>query len=758
MPQAAWGGSPRVVLRRAGDEGYEHDDDRYASGEEPTVEGSRHSPSSEHWAAREDDDFQADDGRGLGIRLDAAEVLGEPSQEVLHLHRSRRRRRRHEGKEALDAAADYPDGDDDGFDGDLPNKRHETSRLTLPLPAPLPELPPSARASATALKRWLESRGPLAGPVPRNALKTVVVVRRRKRSSDSKPESAPVLLRLPLKLKEAKRDAREAGSASPAQGDLRAQASLLSALPPPPAARSLPPPPLAPAARSLPAPPPAPVSPGLAPAPRPSTLARTTVLPLPRRKPAADSPPPSAKRRRVFEGSQDGGADHDPHADASSTQSADGTGADEGDLPKGRKVVRTRRIVNIVRRRVKVRRSTAAADDQSGSARYALPEPPRNAVRNSLATPDVPAAPIQIWRPATNRVPLPRPQYRGTMPRNALALGALPPPPPMPAPQASEAPGAAEQPEPVRLVARLIARSGKVSGSGKATSAVVAAAPAERTLPATAIGIAKRALDAAVAPAAAAAAAAMAQQDAPPIILKPWPEALVAKASQSAALRSRHAGAAALRRGGELAVFEVGKRTFKVPVSLLRAHPSTRLARLVAEYGGKGETATQVVGEPLCVNVDEQRFSYILDWYRYGEISLPPATPVSGLLRDARLLLLPQDIIINGSLRSTQQLAGIDVAKSLVDLVVERWAGFQEYFIRLLDEISAHFQGVAQQSVGVDEPCEFQPFVLPILGDAGWADVKNVCSPARARVLALRLEEVGYWCLFSEVDLVVRWQ
>merc|ERR1712048_368876 len=54
-----------------------------------------------------------------------------------------------------------------------------------------------------------------------------------------------------------------------------------------------------------------------------------------------------------------------------------------------------------------------------------------------------------------------------------------------------------------------------------------------------------------------------------------------------------------------------------------------------------------------------------------------------------------------------------------------------------------------------DEAYDFSPFILTLYGENGWLDTQQVCSAARARVLALKLEERGYYCDFTETDLVV---
>jgi len=225
-----------------------------------------------------------------------------------------------------------------------------------------------------------------------------------------------------------------------------------------------------------------------------------------------------------------------------------------------------------------------------------------------------------------------------------------------------------------------------------------------------------------------------------------------------------------LRQGGDLVEFHVGGRTFKVPAQLIRARPATRLAQLLAERaeaprstgdgstgGGSGvPTEGAATGEPICVSGAAARFTYILDWYRYGQISVPSSVPIAAVLKDARELLLPESIIVNGSMRGTKPPPGAKVARDLIRMVLDRWRGFGAFFGGLLGQIEAHFRAVGEGALNINIVFDFQPFALPLYGDSGWLDAAHVCSAARARALALKLEEEGYRCHFSDTELMVK--
>merc|ERR1712106_573211 len=139
----------------------------------------------------------------------------------------------------------------------------------------------------------------------------------------------------------------------------------------------------------------------------------------------------------------------------------------------------------------------------------------------------------------------------------------------------------------------------------------------------------------------------------------------------------------------------------------------------------------------------------------------PTTVSAEALLLDARNLMLPEEIVVNGTVRSTRKPSGLEVARNLVDNVIERWPAFPTYLQSILDKIQLHYKNIGVKSAkGMpdDEAYDFLPFRLTVYRETGWADPPNVCSAARARVLALTLEERGYLCEFSDADLVVSLQ
>lgn len=208
-------------------------------------------------------------------------------------------------------------------------------------------------------------------------------------------------------------------------------------------------------------------------------------------------------------------------------------------------------------------------------------------------------------------------------------------------------------------------------------------------------------------------------------------------------------------KGSQVVAFDVGGTIFKVSAKLIRTKPSTLLAQLLNDAAS--------TSEPMFVDAAPERFSYLLDWYRYGEINVPRYVPVASLLRDAEYFNLPSELIVNGVLRNTCPNVAQRVGRDLLETVTRRWAGFSNFFTRLVDDIREHFRHVGEESCGPRagdeedqaEAYDFPPFVIPIYGDAGWIDEQHINSAQRARALALKLEERGFVCDFTEADLIV---
>jgi hypothetical protein len=87
--------------------------------------------------------------------------------------------------------------------------------------------------------------------------------------------------------------------------------------------------------------------------------------------------------------------------------------------------------------------------------------------------------------------------------------------------------------------------------------------------------------------------------------------------------------------------FNVGGMRYDIAEETLLNHADTMLAKLVSSKWKKGGNQ-----EPLFIDRDGERFRYILDWYRDGQIIVPKTIPVSALRNDALFFGLPDDVVI----------------------------------------------------------------------------------------------------------------
>ncbi|CAE7943466.1 unnamed protein product [Symbiodinium necroappetens] len=223
--------------------------------------------------------------------------------------------------------------------------------------------------------------------------------------------------------------------------------------------------------------------------------------------------------------------------------------------------------------------------------------------------------------------------------------------------------------------------------------------------------------------------------------------------------------------------FNVGGQIFHISTKAVKAKPETLLAKVLAKVGDGG--LDRVLHLP--VDVCPDRFRILLDWFRYEELFVPTTVPIEAVLRDAARLELPAEILVNGISRSTRTTRAKTVGQNVVLGVVQRWdaetralqmlrplrwPGFNSFLSQLLTQIEKHFQAVGSRSgahedaqddeaAAADEAFDFPRFVLPLFRDEGWVAPTHICSSARARVLALKLEELGYLCEFSDADLLV---
>jgi len=235
------------------------------------------------------------------------------------------------------------------------------------------------------------------------------------------------------------------------------------------------------------------------------------------------------------------------------------------------------------------------------------------------------------------------------------------------------------------------------------------------------------------------------------------PSTQIASRALQGAAAATAAVTAARSPPAAVVTFDVGGQIFKVSAQLVRSKPKTLLAILL-------QHAENGLSKPIYVDGPSERFHFILDWYRYNAIHIPRSVSLSALLQDARHFQLPDEVIVNGVARNvkTHDVAQ-QVGRELTAGIISRWPGFQNFFQELLERIRAHYEAVAVASDslrGVDlqdaeEAWDFPQFVLTLYGNEGFVDQKNILSAARARMLALKLEECGYLCEFSDTELLV---
>lgn len=138
--------------------------------------------------------------------------------------------------------------------------------------------------------------------------------------------------------------------------------------------------------------------------------------------------------------------------------------------------------------------------------------------------------------------------------------------------------------------------------------------------------------------------------------------------------------------------FDIGGRIFKVMKHVIMRHPDTLLAILLEDISTKED-------EVLFVDANPDRFSYILDWYRFGEMHMKTEC-VQAVLNDARYFLLPDYVKINGRIHSLKPIAASveqrwDQQKMEV---LSKWPNFENYIRRLADETMARLFSTVDHS------------------------------------------------------------
>lgn len=244
------------------------------------------------------------------------------------------------------------------------------------------------------------------------------------------------------------------------------------------------------------------------------------------------------------------------------------------------------------------------------------------------------------------------------------------------------------------------------------------------------------------------------------------------------------------------AVFNVGGRHFEVLRQTVEARPTTLLALLLEEVGTAGD-------RPIFVDANPDRFSHILDWYRYGEMYMVEGCPVRGVLRDARFFLLPDaKIIINGTAHdlhseapalseaeATQEagaqsvktpeskasdgtpyetrLAVANAAYEAGAAAVKRhWPVFEECMGCVLAEVQVGLDNVGKEAARGQKPLSgdgtwtpgemhADAHLVASIGlydgsDGTWWEEQGVCSMTRCRVLQNELIKRGFLCEISD--------
>eukprot|EP00929_Paragymnodinium_shiwhaense_P121187 TRINITY_DN93346_c0_g1_i1.p1 TRINITY_DN93346_c0_g1~~TRINITY_DN93346_c0_g1_i1.p1 ORF type:complete len:316 (-),score=81.91 TRINITY_DN93346_c0_g1_i1:76-1023(-) len=207
---------------------------------------------------------------------------------------------------------------------------------------------------------------------------------------------------------------------------------------------------------------------------------------------------------------------------------------------------------------------------------------------------------------------------------------------------------------------------------------------------------------------------------------------------------------------GETVVINVGGgRLIRTFASTVQSYPEGRLAALLDAAPAPPPNDIR----KIFVDMNPDRFLYLLDWYRYGEIHLPSSVPVDSIVQDACLLGLPDGLIVNGVPRSFKSGAAMRVRRNLSASVIARWRDFAEYYAKIVRSVQAHYEQAASDSnkpLEGEERYDFPPFVMRLCDENGWLDGKNIHNGTRARALALKLEEeCGYICEFTDSEMII---
>jgi len=199
-------------------------------------------------------------------------------------------------------------------------------------------------------------------------------------------------------------------------------------------------------------------------------------------------------------------------------------------------------------------------------------------------------------------------------------------------------------------------------------------------------------------------------------------------------------------------IFNIGGTHFEVLRRTIDAHPNALLASLVADVA-------QFCEEPVFVDANAERFAHILDWYRYGEMFLPPGPLVSAVLRDARFFLLPDKITVNGVVHTISRGGAQGPFEAVMKGVVASWKDFDDYVETIVAQANRAWDSLKQVSrtcaddyfdgnvdFGTLRPHSVRLADKEETGQRKWKDPQNVCNVYRLQLLVYELNRRGFAC------------
>jgi len=209
-------------------------------------------------------------------------------------------------------------------------------------------------------------------------------------------------------------------------------------------------------------------------------------------------------------------------------------------------------------------------------------------------------------------------------------------------------------------------------------------------------------------------------------------------------------------------IFNVGGKHYEVLRQTIDSRPGTLLSSLLDDIDTD-------VDQPIFVDANPDRFAYVLDWYRHGEIHLPTGYPVRAVLNDARFFLLPDSVYVNGcphelqAARARQTTSEDDLRGAAASAVFEQWHTFEQYVADLVAEVQNGVRNklrtLSEQAASVRQVSwEEEPATVPTrkkfrLAEYAddqrqqvWCDPKNVCNKERLQFLVAELKRRGLEC------------